>query len=285
MQALWTLLASAMFAIMGSFVKLAAEHQASMPQIVLFRGAPSVVVLLLWAHARKLDLAPIAWRPHLIRNITGVTSMWLGFYAIASLPLATATSLTYTAPLFIAGWILVRGAAHRDPVCIVSVVLGFLGVLAVLQPSLSVQQLVPAALGLLSGGLAAIAMMQLRSLGRMREPEWRTVLIFSAIVVASSAIGLAIGDWGAADRVGWGSLLAIGVSGLVGQLAMTRAFGQGSALLNAALQYTPIIFAALIGLGFWDESLDVIAVTGIVCVISAGLLSIWRTMRSDAPAR
>ena len=39
MQALWTLVASAMFAIMGSFVKLAAEHQASMPQIVLFRGA------------------------------------------------------------------------------------------------------------------------------------------------------------------------------------------------------------------------------------------------------
>ena len=96
MQALWTLLASAMFAIMGSFVKLAAEHQASMPQIVLFRGAPSVVMLAYWAYVRKLDLAPIAWRPHLIRNVTGVTSMWLGFYAIASLPLATATSLTYT---------------------------------------------------------------------------------------------------------------------------------------------------------------------------------------------
>ena len=285
MQALWTLLASAMFAVMGSFVKLAAEHQASMPQIVLFRGAPSVVMLLYWAHARKLDLAPVAWRPHLIRNITGVTSMWLGFYAIASLPLATATSLTYTAPLFIAGWILARGATHRDPVCIASVVFGFLGVLAVLQPSLSIQQLVPAALGLLAGGLAAIAMMQIRTIGRLGEPEWRTVLIFSAIVVASSVIGLIIGDWGAADWVGWASLLAIGASGLVGQLAMTRAFGQGSALLNAALQYTTIIFAALIGLGFWDESLNIIGVAGIACVISAGLLSIWRTMRSEAPVR
>ena len=98
-------------------------------------------------------------------------------------------------------------------------------------------------------------------------------------------IGLIIGDWGAADGVGWASLLAIGATGLVGQLTMTRAFGQGSALLNAALQYTTIIFAALIGLGFWDESIDVIGVTGIVCVISAGLLSIWRTMRSDSPVR
>lgn len=283
MQALWTLLASAMFAVMGSFVKLAAEHQASMPQIVLFRGLPSVVMLAVWAHTRRLELTPVAWRPHLIRNLTGVTSMWLGFYAIASLPLATATSLTYTAPLFIAGWILVRGASHRDPVCIVSVAFGFLGVLAVLQPSLSIEQLLPAGLGLFSGGLAAIAMMQIRSLGRLGEPEWRTVLYFSLTVVASAVLGLTIGPWGTADWVGWGSLFAIGGSGLIGQLAMTRAFGQGSALLNAALQYTTIIFAALIGLGFWGESLDVIAVAGIVCVISAGLMSIWRTMQSDVP--
>ena len=285
MQALWTLLASAMFAAMGSFVKLAAEHHASMPQIVLFRGLPSVVMLVLWAHSRKLTLTPVAWRPHLIRNATGVTSMWLGFYAIANLPLATATSLTYTAPLFIAGWILTRASAHRDPVCIASVVFGFLGVLAVLRPELSTQQLLPAGLGLLAGGLAAIAMMQLRSLGRAGEAEWRTVLIFSAIVVASSLVGLLMVPWGASDWVGWSALLAIGASGLVGQLAMTRAFGQGSALLNAALQYTTIIFAALIGLGFWNESLDAIAVAGIVCVISAGLLSMWRTMRSAAPAR
>ena len=230
-------------------------------------------------------MTPVAWRPHLIRNVTGVTSMWLGFYAIASLPLATATSLTYTAPLFIAGWILARASAHRDPVCIASVVFGFLGVLAVLQPSLSVQQLLPAGLGLLAGALAAVAMMQLRSLGAMGEPEWRTVLIFSVIVVASSVVGLMIGPWGASDWVGWASLMAIGGSGLVGQLAMTRAFGQGSALLNAALQYTTIIFAALIGLGFWNESLDAIGVAGIVCVISAGLLSIWRTMQTASPAR
>ena len=282
MQALWMLVASAMFAVMGSFVKLATEHDASLPQIVLFRGLPSVVLLLIWARAGKLPVMPTAWRPHLLRNLAGVTSMWLGFYAISHLPLATATSLTYTAPLFIAGWILATGATHRDPVCIAAVALGFLGVVGVLRPSLSIEQLLPALMGLAAGCLAAIAMMQIRALGKLGEPEWLTVLIFSVLVCLSSMVGMLVGKWGQADLIGWLALSGIGATGLFGQLALTRAFGLGSALLSAALQYATIIFAALIGIWFWNEPLDTIAIIGVALVISAGLLSIWRTIQKPA---
>jgi S-adenosylmethionine uptake transporter len=64
------------------------------------------------------------------------------------------------------------------------------------------------------------------------------------------------------------------VAGLFGQLAMTRAFGLGSALLTAALQYTTIIFAALLGMSFWGDRLDTVAWIGIDMIISAGLLSV-----------
>lgn len=278
MQALWMLLASAMFAIMGSFVKLAAEHGATMPQIVLFRGLPSVVLLLIYAKVGRLSFVPAAWTPHIWRNLTGVSSMWLGFFAIAALPLATATSLTYTAPLFIAGWILVRGGSRRDPVCIAAVIFGFLGVLAVLRPSITVDQIWPAILGLTSGALAAIAMMQIREIGRLGEPEWRTVLFFSIVATTSSLVGIALGSWSWSDWVGWVALFAIGGTGMLGQLALTRAYGLGSALLNAALQYSTIIFAALIGIGFWGEGIDDLALFGGVCIISAGVLSVWRTI-------
>ena len=80
------LLASAMFAIMGSFVKLGTEHGASLPQIVLFRGLPSVILLLLWARAGRQSIIPTSWKLHLWRNLSGVTSMWLGFFAISHLP-------------------------------------------------------------------------------------------------------------------------------------------------------------------------------------------------------
>ncbi|AKQ56249.1 DMT family transporter [Bordetella hinzii] len=282
MQALWMLLASVMFAIMGSFVKLSAEHGASLAQVVLFRGLPSIILLLIWARAARQSIVPNSWRLHVWRNLSGVTSMWLGFYAISHLPLATATSLNYTAPLFIACWMLGWGGAQRDLVRIVAVALGFLGVIAVLRPSINDDQWLAALLGLLAGALSAIAMMQIRQLGRVGEPEWRTVLFFSLAVCLSSVAGLALQGWGSADLMGYFALVGVGTAGLFGQLAMTRAFGHGSALLTAALQYTTIIFAAFIGVGVWGDMLDSLAWAGMGLIIAAGLLSVWRTMRDPA---
>lgn len=275
------LLASLMFAIMGSCVKLATEHEASLSQVVLFRGLPSVILLLAWARAGRHSIIPSSWKPHLWRNLAGVSSMWLGFFALSHLPLATATSLSYTSPLFIAAWMLGWGGAQRDIVRILSVALGFLGVIAVLRPSIGHDQWLAALLGLTSGGTAAVAMMQIRELGRIGEPEWRTVLFFSCTVCITSMVGLASEGWGKADLQGYIALIGIGLSGLFGQLAVTRAFGLGSALLTAALQYTTIIFAAVLGMAFWQENLDDIAWTGMGLIIAAGLLSMWRTMRES----
>src|SRR3546814_1929857 len=100
--------------------------------------------------------------------------MWLGFFAISHLPLPTAISLNYTAPLFIAGWMLGWGGTQRDPIRILTVLLGFCGVVAILRPSIAQDQFLPAALGLGAGAMAAVAMMQIRQLGRVGEPEWRT---------------------------------------------------------------------------------------------------------------
>jgi S-adenosylmethionine uptake transporter len=284
MQALWMLLASAMFAVMGTFVKLAGEHGASLPQVVLFRGLPSVFLLLAWARWAGHPILPKQWRPHLWRNLAGVSSMWLGFIAISSLPLSTATSLNYTAPLFIAGWMLGWGGTGRDGWRIAAVIIGFLGVLTVLRPSVTGDQWLPAFLGLCAGALSAVAMMQIRELGRLGEAEWRTVLFFSVAVCLSSAVGVALVGWGNPDTLGIVSLVGVGLSGMVGQLAMTRAFGLGSALLTAALQYTTIIFAALMGAWVWHDMPDMLAWIGMLCIIAAGLLSIWRTMRETREA-
>src|SRR3546814_20011935 len=62
---------------------------------------------------------------------------------------------------------------------------------------------------------------------------------------------------------------------------MTRAFGLGSALLTAALQYTTIIFAALLGIVFWGDMPDALAWAGMALIIASGLLSIWRTYSEE----
>lgn len=281
MQSLWMLVACAMFAIMGACVKVSADAGASMAQIVLFRGVPSVLLLVFWAKSRGLRLAPQSWKLHIRRNVSGVSSMWLGFLALANLPLSTAVSLNYTAPLFIAFWMLAWGGTQRDPVRLIAVLLGFMGVIGVLRPSITPDQWWAAMLGLCAGALSAVAMMQVRALGRSGEPEWRTVLLFSCFVVCSSLVGLLWEGWRELSWRAWLALLGVGWSGLFGQLTMTRAFGLGSALLTAALQYTTIIFAALIGIAFWGDVPDWLAWAGMALIIGSGLLSAWRTYSED----
>ena len=281
MQSLWMLLASAMFAMMGACVKIASDYGASLPLVVLFRGIPSVVLIFFWTRFTSRSLRPTSWRLHLKRNVSGVSSMWLGFFAISSLPLPTAISLNYTAPLFIAGWMLGWGGTQRDPIRILTVLTGFIGVLAILRPTIGEDHLFAALTGLGAGALGAVAMLQIRQLGRVGEPEWRTVFIFSCCVVSVSTTILLIDGW---PDVTWQAGLAlagVGVAGLIGQLAMTRAFGMGSALLTAALQYTTIIFAAILGMMVWGDIPDLIAWGGIILIIASGLLSIWRTYSED----
>ncbi|MGB3289626.1 MAG: DMT family transporter [Burkholderiaceae bacterium] len=281
MQSLWMLLASVMFAGMGACVKVASDYDATLPHVILFRGVPSVVLLYAWTRYTHRSLIPSSWKLHIWRNVSGISSMWLGFFAISHLPLSTAISLNYTAPLFIAGWMLGWGGTQRDPVRIIAVLLGFLGVVAVLRPSITQDQFLPAMLGLGAGALSAVAMMQIRELGRVGEPEWRTVFIFSCCVVLTSLVGLALEGWKDISLEAWLALTGVGVLGLVGQLAMTRAFGLGSALLTAALQYTTIIFAALLGIAFWGDLPDPVAWAGMALIIASGLLSIWRTYSED----
>src|SRR5690554_6647968 len=155
MQSLWMLLASLMFAAMGACVKLASDQHANLAQIVLFRGIPSVVLLYFWALFTRRSVRPKSWRLHIARNVSGVGSMWMGFFAISSLPLATAVSLNYTSPLFIAGWMLARDWKQRDGVRTVAVVLGFIGVVAILRPNISAEQALGAMVGLCAGASSA----------------------------------------------------------------------------------------------------------------------------------
>ena len=201
MQALWMLFASAMFAVMGSFVKLAAEHGASMPQIVLFRGLPSVVLLLIYARAGGLSFIPAAWTPHLWRNLTGVSSMWLGFYAIAKLPLATSMTLNYMSSVWIAAFIVGGSLINWKPgqgqslgsqgALAVAVLTGFAGVVMVLRPTMAQDQIYAGLIGLMSGFFAAFAYMQVTALGRVGEPETRTVFYFACGTTLAGLFGMA----------------------------------------------------------------------------------------------
>jgi S-adenosylmethionine uptake transporter len=230
---------------------------------------------------------------HVWRSAIGVVSLSAWFYAIAHLPLATAMTLNYMSGVWVAAFLvggtLVMGrlqdASRQGPV-VLTVLTGFAGVIMILRPTIEQNQLFAGVIGLLSGLGAAMAYMQVAALGRMGEPESRTVFYFS---IGTTVVGgVAILFTGASDwvwpQVLW--LLPIGLLAALGQLCMTKAYTRGATMLVANLQYSGIVFAALYGLFLFGDVIPLIGWAGMVLIIASGIAATALRKRAlpQAPA-
>jgi S-adenosylmethionine uptake transporter len=266
---------SFLFATMGVCVKFASDTYGP-GEIVMYRGLVGVIGIALLARARGVSLKTRVPMMHAWRSVVGVASLTLWFYAIGHLPLATAVTLNYMSSvwmaLFLIGGAVVLGAQRVDARLLATVLVGFVGVALVLQPSLDRDQLLPGVIGLASGMLAALAYLQVTTLGRVGEPEIRVVFYFS---IGGFVTGLAISllqGWHAHHTLtGFLLLIATGATATTAQVLMTRAYAIGKPLSNASLQYLGIVFSFVYGIVLFRDPLTWPAVGGMVLIVGAGL--------------
>jgi S-adenosylmethionine uptake transporter len=217
---------------------------------------------------------------HVWRSVVGVTSLAAWFYAIGYLPLATAITLNYMSSIWVAvflvGGTLVMGrlqdASRQGPI-VLTVMAGFVGVILLLRPTIEQDQLFAGIIGLLSGLIAALAYIQVAALGRLNEPEARTVFYFSLGTTVVGAVlmlvtGMSPWVW---PSVLW--LLPVGVLAALGQLCMTKAYSRGSTLVVANLQYSGIVFGALFGLMLFAEHIPLMGWLGMALIMASGIAS------------
>lgn len=284
MQSLWMLVAALLFALMGACVKVAATHY-SIAEIVLYRSLIGCLALGAFVAWRGLSLATAHWGMHLRRGSVGTVALSLWFFATTVLPLGTAMTLNYASSLYVAAFTVmaaIQAGRRVERRLSATVAAGFVGVLLVLQPSLNADQVVGGLAGLVSGLLSAVAYWHVRDLGRLGEPEWRTVFYFSLAGVLLGGGGTLVSGWSAHSPLGLALLLAIGVSAMLAQLAMTRAYGAGRTLLTANLQYSAIVFAALLGTIVFADRIPLAGWLGIGVIIASGVLATWITSRTRA---
>jgi len=164
------------------------------------------------------------------------------------------------------------------------VALGFAGVVVLLQPTLRPEQWLGAAAGLGSGLVASLAYLNVRELGRLGEPETRTVLWFSLV---TSLFGLPwavfAGNLHGLTLEGAAILLGVGGFGGCAQLAMTRAYRYGKTVVAANLSYSTVVFSSLFGVLLWDEALPWTSLLAIAIIVASGVL-VSVAARKPAPA-
>lgn len=273
MGSLWMLVAGLLFGCMGVFVKLGAAHFSSI-ELVFYRSLFGFLVILVIARVRHLPLATVHWKGHCWRGLSGLGGITMFFYCITQLPLATAVTLNYTSPLFLALLAtLVLGERHHS-LLLMAVVLSFLGLILLLRPTIQESQWGVALVGLFSGFMAGVAHLNVRQLGNLGESEWRTVFYFSLICTAITGLWMLLDTFHAITPENGLLLAGVGVTATLAQLAMTRAYRTGKTMVVGALAYSTIVFSSLLGIFLWNDVLSLSAWLGMAMIIAGGLISL-----------
>lgn len=273
MGALWMLVAGLLFACMGVLVKLGSAHFSS-SELVFYRSFFGLLLVASMLLHRRTALATPHWRGHMWRSLSGTIGMVLFFYCIATLPLATAITLNYTSSLFLTALTLIVFKDKFHLPLTASLMLGFVGIVLLLHPTLEREQFMSGLLGLVSGFLAGVALLNVRQLGQLGEPAVRIVFYFNLVATLLSGLWMAQSKIHAPALRDLLLLIAIGASGTLAQLAMTRAYRLGQTQVVSTLSYSTIAFASLFGLLLWQETLPLNGWLGIALIIASGVLSL-----------
>jgi len=255
-------------------------------QVTFLRGAASLPFVLVWvlATAGPRSLVPKRWALHLLRGALGMAMIGCFVYALRSLPLSTAYTIYFVAPLLIAALSVPLLGEHVGPRRWIAIGIGLIGVLVVLRPGVGGFISVPGLMVLLAATAYAVAAITVSMLTRTDTPQ--SMVVWFLVIMAVGAGLLAIPDWQPL-QLGHAALIAgMGLAGAGGQVALTRAFQLGEASLIAPLEYTGLVWVIGWDLLFWGALPDRFTWLGAAIIVASGLYLLHRerVRQVQAPA-
>ncbi|QOD92547.1 DMT family transporter [Lysobacter sp. CW239] len=269
------LVAVAAFALMDAGLKQLAGIYPAM-QVASLRGASSLPFILVWVLA-STGLAPllrVRWSLHLLRGAIGIAMMASFAFALRSLPLTTAYSIFFVAPLLITALSVPILGEHVGPRRWTAIAIGLLGMLVLLRPS-GEGMLSWAALAVLFAATGyAVSALTVRVLARTDSSA--SMIVWLLVMLALGAGALAWPNWVPLRlQDGW-VIAGIGLAGAIGQYAITEAFRTGSASLLAPLEYTALVWGVLLDVTIWGVLPDAVTWLGAGIIVASGLYMLRR---------
>lgn len=266
--ALWLVSGGFIFTSTSVMIRLLSAQIESV-QTAFFRAAIGLLLLLpyiLTGRVKPWTSPRIAG--HFWRTFMGTTSMVLGFYAVAMLPLADATAIAFSQPLFS---VVVAALIAKEKVRWrrwSATIVGFVGVLVMVRPGEGSLQL-GALVALSNAACVAISIYLVKRLSDSEAPLMilTQFALFSTLFLAPPALWV----WRWPDLWGWVLAVGIAVSATVGQYFWVQAFKAGEMSAVAPFEYLRLPFAVFMGWLIWSEMPVIWTYVGAAIVIASAL--------------
>jgi drug/metabolite transporter (DMT)-like permease len=279
-QAIGLMLAAVFFlSSMDVAFKILVEHYSSF-QVVFFRSAMSLPFFVAWILFRDRSLFRTAYPGgHLLRGALGILMLFAVGECFRELQLADAYTLFFAAPLVIT---LLSGPVLREPAGaarIIAALVGFAGVLVVLQPSGAGWISYGALMGLLGMLAYAFSSLLLRRLGDRDGTV--TIAFWFVLIVCFGSAALALPRWQPVAPEHALPILLLGLTGVFGQVLVTAAFRRAPVAIVAPFDYTHMIWAVVYGLAFWGYLPGPRVWIGAAIIVLSGLFILLREHRAS----
>jgi len=267
---LMMLAAVALLSVMDAGMK---ELSAFYPplQVGTLRAAASWPLAAAWVASTVgfTALLRVRWRLHLIRGALGVGMMFTFVFAVSHLPLTTAYTLFFVAPLLITALSALllgeRVGARRWT----AIGVGFAGVLVAMRPT-GEGVLTWAGLAILGAAAGyALSAITVRVLGRTDSSQSMVFWLLTFMALGCGAI--AAPEWVPIQQQHWPVIGAIGVFGILGQYAITEAFARGEASMVAPLEYTALVWSVGFDRFVWGVLPDGVTWIGAAIIVASGV--------------
>lgn len=273
------LLTALLLAIMFALVKLVSTRGVNLVETLFYRqcGSALCAVGLVAAGPGFASLRTQRVWAHVGRMALGVSAMALNFAAMIMLPLAEATAIGFSVPIFSTVLAAIVLGEPTGKWRWGAVAAGFLGVLLIVQPGSGDVPLMGASVALVAALLTASVTIVIRRLGQT-ERAATTVFWFATSSLVPLGL-LMIWFAGSHDPETWAILGVMALAGGLAQLTLTGALRLAPVALVMPMDYTSLIWATMFGVWIFGELPTPWIWVGAPIIILSGLVIVWREQR------
>lgn len=266
----FAVLATLCFAITNMLAK-ALHHKLDALGIIFFRSLISLLPMYLWLRHTN-SLPTITSRKvllHLPRSVIGIASIGIMFFSLQNLPIAQATTIALSQPLFVALLSPMLIQESFDKRKLLLSLIGFIGVFIILRPNADIPAMI-LLIASLQPFFYALASISIRFLSKTETP-WETIFffqIFSCVLTAYWALPQYTGvDWNTLPY-----LCALSASGFAYQFFLTKSLDLAPVNLVAPYNYLLLVWTVLGGVLIWNELPDAWVWLGMALIVGMGIM-------------